>query len=71
MTLTGERGAVTVSATDHKEGTAMTQAERDNWIDWRQMDPMVRPADLDAIDRAQIIAAQQPANANRPILETA
>jgi hypothetical protein len=49
----------------------MTQNERDSrWIDWRRMDPMVRPEDLDDIDRAQIHAAQQPAGANKPIRET-
>jgi hypothetical protein len=48
----------------------MSAAERDqNWVDWRRMDPLVRPEDLDEIDRAQIHAAQQPANANRPIEE--
>jgi hypothetical protein len=40
-----------------------------DWVDWRRMDPRVEPAQLDAIDRAQIHAAQQPADANRPVRE--
>jgi hypothetical protein len=47
----------------------MTKTEKANWINWGHMHPMVDPKSLDSVARAQIVAAQQNPNANRPIDE--
>lgn len=44
--------------------------ERQAWIDWRRMNPMVDPGDIDEIDRRLISAQQQPADANKSIEES-